>query len=243
MDLDTGRISGVEALARWDRPGVGPVDPSEFIALAEDLGLIDALGELVLRRACAELASWRAANRECAPGFVSVNLSVRQLNNPDLVSVVRNVLDSSGLQGQELCLEITESVLITDPERVLQVLLELKAIGVRMAIDDFGTGYSSLAYLQRFPGDYLKVDRSFVQRLTDGTTGSASAAIVSAVIGMAEAIGLTVVAEGVETSDELAEVRRLGCTGAQGYYLGRPVPAALVPFSCMAHERFDELGA
>jgi diguanylate cyclase (GGDEF)-like protein/PAS domain S-box-containing protein len=214
VDLHTLVPYGVEALLRWDRP-VGPVPPLEFVPVAEENGFILELGRFVLETACAAAASWPALD-----GLqVSVNLSARQLLNDDIVAVVRDVLGRTGLPPGRLCLELTESQLMEDPDRAGAVLAELRRLGVGLAMDDFGTGYSSLAYLKRFPVDTLKIDRSFVSGLAEDAD---DAAIVTAVLALARALGLRTVAEGVETEEQARALRRLGCGHAQGYLFGRP---------------------
>ncbi|HMC04669.1 MAG TPA: EAL domain-containing protein, partial [Actinomycetota bacterium] len=195
--------------------------PAEFIRVAEETGLVVPLGEWVLREACRELARGYGifAGEHVR---LSVNLSARQLAEPDLVGAVRAILEETGVPPRRLCLEITESVLIDDIEQATDVLLGLKQLGVRLAIDDFGTGYSSLSYLGRYPVDVLKIDRSFVSGLA---TDPAATVIVSAAINLAHALGLSVVAEGVESEDALITLRALRCDRAQGYYWSRPLPA------------------
>ncbi|WP_129338086.1 putative bifunctional diguanylate cyclase/phosphodiesterase [Cellulomonas endophytica] len=211
---------GWEALARWDRPGHGPVPPSEFVAVAEELRLMDALTDHVLRRALADVRTWRErTGRELT---VAVNTSSCQLTSPDGVDRVAAALERAGLPGSALQLEITETVLMEDVAAAVPALQRLRRLGVRMAVDDFGTGYSSLAYLRDLPIDVLKVDRSFTARLPDDES------IFSMVVDLAGAIGAATVVEGVETPGQLARVRRLGCPYAQGYLLGRPVPADAV---------------
>lgn len=218
VDLVDGRITGVEALARWTHPERGAIPPAVFIPIAEETGLIAALGMHVLERACADSRTWAAG----AGLLISVNLSGRQLQQHDLADQVREVLERTGVDPALLALEITESVLMTDIDLAVSALDELKAIGVKIAVDDFGTGYSSLAYLTRFPVDILKVDRSFVIGITDG---GQSWSIVSAVVGLAKALGLSTVAEGVEHAEQLDALRDLGCELAQGFHLARPMPA------------------
>ena len=220
VDLHTGSVVSLEALIRWQHPTRGFVPPPELIHVAESSGLIGEIGALVLTTACRDLARWRA---DGAPDLsVAVNLSARQLADPDLVALVRGAVDGAGLDASALVVEITESVVVDDVDLVVAALAELRRIGVRVAIDDFGTGYSSLLYLKRFPADVLKVDRSFVQGLGvhDGDT-----AIVDAVVELGHRLGLEIVAEGVETEDQLRELRRRRCDHAQGFLLQRPVPA------------------
>lgn len=214
-----GSMTGVEALVRWEHPTMGLLSPDEFIPLAEESGQIMALGTWALREACRQVAEW-------TPGFtpreLSVNLSAQQLGHPGLIDAIREALAATRLDPQRLCLEITESVLMDDVESSISALQELKRLGVRLAIDDFGTGYSSLSYLRRFPVDVVKIDRSFVAGLG---SDSASDAIVAAVVNVAHALGFTVVAEGVETEEQLVALRALRCDCAQGFYWSRPGPA------------------
>jgi diguanylate cyclase (GGDEF)-like protein len=222
VDSSDGRIVGAEALARWTRPQSGPVPPPVFIALAEDAGLIDDLGELVLRKACEQLAAWKAAG--VALPLVAVNVSSRQLQSGRLVPALRAALGASGIAPGELEIEITESMLVDDRKRGEDQLLRARDLGVRIAIDDFGTGYSSLSYLAQLPCDTLKIDRSLVLGIGDGTTPTA--AIVRAIIGLAAELGKEVIAEGVESMDEVELLRRMGCPVIQGYVYHRPLPPA-----------------
>ena len=217
--IDGGALVGVEALVRWRRPDHGLVGPDAFISIAEDTGLIRPLGAWVLHQACRQLHHWSLLG--LSGGVVSVNLSGRQLSSPDLVGNVLGAIAAAGIDASQLSFEITESVLMEDVERSILILRELKDIGVGLAIDDFGTGYSSLSYLERFPVDALKIDRSFVSRLG---TDAADGAIVSAVMALGHALGLTVTAEGVETAEQLRILAELGCDTAQGYLFARPIP-------------------
>jgi diguanylate cyclase (GGDEF)-like protein/PAS domain S-box-containing protein len=217
--LESGRIEAVEALVRWERPGHGLLAPGAFIAIAEESDLILGLGEWVLHEACRQAAIWRAQFGDDAPLPVHVNVSVRQLAVPELVSVVANALADSGLAAADLALEITESGLIETGDRPAMAIQALKDLGVRIVLDDFGTGYSSLSYLKRFPIDELKIDREFVSRL--GIVGE-DAAIVQAVVALAHALGICVVGEGVETDEQVVALHGLGCERAQGYWLARP---------------------
>ena len=221
VDLRTGRVTGMEALLRWNHPVRGAVPPSAFIPLAEETGLIVPLGSWVLDEACRQAALWRPLAGE-QPFVMAVNLSARQLAHPGLVADVADVLARHGVRPGEVCLEITESTLMEDAEAARIQLVALKALGVRLAVDDFGTGYSSLSYLKRFPVDLLKVDRSFVSGLGADAEDSA---IVTAVIGLAHALGLEALAEGVEDETQLRELQRLGCDIAQGFLLARPQAA------------------
>ena len=219
--LSPNRVVGVEALIRWEDPEQGVVPPLEFIPLAEETGLIVPIGAWVLQQACEEGQRWHAASPDRPPLIVSVNVSGRQFES-NLVELVAGVLANTGIDPATLCLEVTESVVMENAEFAITTLRELKALGVRISIDDFGTGYSSLAYLRRFPLDELKVDKSFVDGL--GRDPEATA-IVAAVMGMAHALDLTVVAEGVETEAQAAALRNLGCDEAQGYLYARPQSA------------------
>jgi diguanylate cyclase (GGDEF)-like protein/PAS domain S-box-containing protein len=222
---DTAMLSGTEALARWDHPTLGSIAPDEFIPVAEESGLIVKLGARVLELACEQTARWRSADPALAHLTVSVNLSARQLADPELVATVRDVLDRTGLPATALWLEITESMLMTDPESASSVLHALHAGGIRLSIDDFGTGYSSLAYLRRFPVEVLKIDRSFTMAMNESADDEA---IIVSVTALAHTLGMRVVAEGVEDVRQLDKLRELGCDYVQGYFLGRPAAASAV---------------
>ncbi len=227
VELSSGSVVAVEALLRWEHPKRGLLRPDDFISLAEEHGLIIPVGRWVLSRACRQAAEWneaaKAANRRTIE--VNVNISPRQLANPDLVSEIESDVVSSGIEPASVCLELTESTLMGEATGSAEVLRALKSLGVRISIDDFGTGYSSLSYLKRFPIDSLKVDRSFVDGLGEEADDSV---IVSAIISLAHSLGISAVAEGVETEIALEELRRLGCDRAQGYLIGYPQPAAEV---------------
>jgi diguanylate cyclase (GGDEF)-like protein/PAS domain S-box-containing protein len=210
-------ISGFEALARWIHPTRGFVPPGDFIPLAEESGLIVEMGEWILRQACQEAASWPV------PLQIAVNLSPAQFMHGDLVGLVHSILQETGLEPGRLELEITEGVLIEDFERGVALLTRLKALGVRISMDDFGSGYSSLTYLQAFPFDKIKIDRAFVMNLGSNPQ---SAAIVRAVIGLGHGLDVSIVAEGVETHEQLCFLANEGCDGVQGYFIGRPAPIA-----------------
>ena len=214
------RILAVEALVRWNHPERGLLDPAHFIALAEDTGLILPLGRVVLESACTQARAWH--DQFGVNLSVGVNLSARQFQHAGLGEDVEAVLRSTGVDPSQLCLEITESLAMEHVERTSEVLTRLKWLGVRVAIDDFGTGYSSLAYLASFPIDVVKIDRSFVDGVDQDPVKSA---IITSVITLSQAIGSTTVVEGVETAAQLEHLRSLGCPLAQGYHLGRPVPA------------------
>ena len=218
--LKTGRICGVEALARWWHPGRGWVAPNEFVASAEETGMIVRLGGRVLSEACRQLRAWTDALPPAAGLGMSVNLSVRQFAHPDLAAQVKGALEESGIDPSRLRLEVTESVLIDNAEAAAATLAGLRALGVRVWMDDFGTGYSSLSTLHRLPIDGVKVDRSFVAAV-DGR----AARVLAAVVALAQGLGLEVVAEGVEHARQLAELRTLGCDAAQGFLFSRPQDA------------------
>jgi diguanylate cyclase (GGDEF)-like protein/PAS domain S-box-containing protein len=221
VDQVTGRAVGVEALSRWHDPEFGNVSPAVFVALAEEMGIIDKLGDWVLRASCRQFARWQAELGDLAPAYVSVNLSARQLAGPGMVETVMHTLEINGLAPRRLCLELTESVFMDEIEGAVGQLRDLCSLGVRLAMDDFGTGYSSLSSLRRFPGEFLKIDRSFVAGLRTDPTAPA---IVAAVVALAEALGLSPVAEGVEADDDAALLQALGCRFAQGYLYARPMP-------------------
>ena len=222
IDLSTSRITGLEALVRWQHPERGSVSPAEFIPLAEETGQIVPIGRWVLRQACEQAGRWQAAFRAEPPLAINVNLSSRQLAQPDVVSEVAEVLAATRVAPTSLIIEITETTLMRDTEATLAKLRDLKALGIRLAVDDFGTGYSSLGYLRRFPFDVLKLDKSFV----DGVAAAPEdAALCHAVIRLGEALKLTVVAEGIEAYEQAVELHRLGCDLGQGYYFARPMTA------------------
>jgi EAL domain-containing protein (putative c-di-GMP-specific phosphodiesterase class I) len=217
VNIRDNKITGCEALLRWRHPTHGMVSPAEFIPIAEETGIINMLGEWVLRTACVEAATWPDQI------MVSVNVSPVQFKHDNLAQTVVNALAASGLAADRLELEITESVLLHDNETTLMMLHQLKKLGVRIAMDDFGTGYSSLNYLRRFPFDKIKIDRSFIK---DVAEKDGSWSIVQAVVGIAKARNATTTAEGVETEEQLEMLRALGCTEMQGYLFSAPKPAA-----------------
>lgn len=221
-NIADGSLKGVEALVRWIRPEHGMVPPDEFIPIAERTGLIVPLGAWVLDEALRQLSVWTRSGSVPADFHVSVNLSPVQLSDPTLVDTIRRTLVEHHLDASHLMLEMTETALIEDRSRMQKTVTALAEAGASLSIDDFGTGYSSLAYLRYLPAKELKVDRSFVAGLT---TNPRDAALVAAVIGLAHEFGMTCVAEGVETAEQLERLRYLGCDLAQGYFLGRPVPA------------------
>jgi predicted signal transduction protein with EAL and GGDEF domain len=216
VDASSEAVTGFEALVRWTHPEHGPVSPAMFIPLAEEIGLIDEIGEWVLRTACAEAANW--------PQNISiaVNLSPIQFKSHALPTTVRTILSETGLGPKRLELEITEGVLLNNDEHVHDMIHGLKKIGVKLALDDFGTGYSSLSYLRRVPFDKIKIDQSFVRGASDPK--SRNAALIRAMVGLASDLQMQTTAEGVETEDELQLVRDLGCSLVQGYIFGKPMP-------------------
>jgi diguanylate cyclase (GGDEF)-like protein len=220
VDLNTAELLGVEALVRWNHPERGQLLPSTFIPVAEETGLVVPLGEWVLRKACFQAGQWQRDYPQ-VPMRVRVNLSARQLENADVVDMVTQAIQDADIEPSSLCLEITESAIMADAESARDLLERLAGTGVRLAIDDFGTGYSSLAYLEMFPVDVLKIDRSFVSGLE---TDSAKSAIISAIVALARALGLTVTAEGVETERQAAMLVELGCPRGQGFFYAKALP-------------------
>ena len=220
VELDGGRLAGLEALVRWDHPERGLVMPGEFVGLAEDTGLIVPIGRWVLHAACQAARDWQRRFPLERPPFLSVNLSVRQLQQPDLLEDVAGALDASGLDPAELMLEITESVLATDREAMLERLRGLRALGVHLAIDDFGTGYPSLAYLRHLPVDTLKLAKPFVDELL---RGAEEAARTNAILRIADLLKLQVIAEGIEQQAQALALERLGCRYGQGFHFARPL--------------------
>jgi EAL domain-containing protein (putative c-di-GMP-specific phosphodiesterase class I) len=217
--IDSGEVRGMEALVRWNHPERGLVPPNDFIPLAEESGLIVPLGTWVLEEAT---RGAKALQNELGRHFsISVNVSAKQLTGTKFLKVVDDALASSGLDSQDLVLELTESVLLEGGEHVLDTMRALRDRGVRIAIDDFGTGYSSLSYLRSFPVDILKIDRSFISEVTQGPEESA---LTEAIVKMASILALETVAEGVETLDQLEKLRTMGCKTAQGFLFSRPLP-------------------
>jgi diguanylate cyclase (GGDEF)-like protein/PAS domain S-box-containing protein len=221
VNLRSGEISGLEALVRWRHPERGMLDPAGFVSIAEDSGMIEPIGRWVQERACRQALTWQQLRPDARPLDVAVNLSSRQAAHRDLPSIVEEILARTGLDPVHLRLEVTESVLIDESTTAIASLQALSEIGVRLVLDDFGTGYSSLAYLNRFPFDALKIDRSFVEAL--GVEQEATA-IVEAIVGMARGLSLEVIAEGVESEVQLSELQRLGCDFAQGHLFHAAMP-------------------
>jgi EAL domain-containing protein (putative c-di-GMP-specific phosphodiesterase class I) len=227
IDLGTGVIAGVEALIRWHHPERGIVAPADFISVAENTGLIVAVGEWVLRESCRQVQRWDALV-DGEPLTLAVNLSVKQVAHPELAARIASVLADTGLAPERLQLEVTESVIIEHPDAALCALASLKALGVKLHMDDFGTGYSSLSYLHQLPLDGLKIDRAFVSRME---TDDRSRQLVATVAQLARTVGLLTVAEGVTTLAQLAELRKLGCEFGQGFLFSPALePSAMADF-------------
>ena len=219
IDVASGRLVGAEALVRWNHPERGFLGPGHFVPIAESTGLIVPMGEWVLDAVCRQAAAWQSAGLDSTT--LSFNASAQQFGQPQFIQTVRGIVGRTGL-ARHLCMELTETSMMANPQASLATLRELKEMGLSLSVDDFGTGYSSLSYLQRFPIDELKIDKSFI----DGVVGDIdSAAIVVAIIAMAKSLGLSLVAEGVETAEQLAFLRDKGCDQCQGYLVSKPVPA------------------
>jgi EAL domain-containing protein (putative c-di-GMP-specific phosphodiesterase class I) len=221
VDLSNGTMVGAEALVRWQHPERGLLTPDKFLDVAEETGLIVPLGAWVIDEACRALAAWRG-RPESASMRLSVNLGARELTHPDAVTTVLGAVRRSGVDPGALTLEVTESTAMADGDTGFRALRDLSGEGLHVAIDDFGTGYSSLDQLHRMPVDVVKVDRSFVQRMSDDPT---SRELVAAVIGMGRALNLLVVAEGVETAEHASALREMGCSYGQGFLYAEPLPA------------------
>jgi EAL domain-containing protein (putative c-di-GMP-specific phosphodiesterase class I) len=222
IDLQEGKVCGFEALIRWEHPERGLVSPGEFIPLAEETGLIVPIGWWVLREACRQASIWREMFPGKTPPTMSVNLSTKQFSQSDLIDKVQEMVAESGFDPHFLKLEITESVIMENTESASAMLLQLKELGIRLSMDDFGTGYSSLSYLHRFPLDTLKIDRSFVSQMR---AHARNGEIVGTILSLANGLGMTVVAEGVETEEQLYGLRKMGCGFAQGFFFSKPLPA------------------
>jgi c-di-GMP phosphodiesterase Gmr len=220
IDLDTGQLSGFEALARWDHPDHGPISPVDFIPVAEESGLIVPLGRWALNEAARTIRNWDNVAGRQLPIKISVNMSVVQLMRDDVVDAVSDALAASGIGGNRLTLEITESAFVNDPDGAIRTLNALKALDANLAMDDFGTGYSNLAYLQKLPIDVLKIDRSFISGLMNDKD---KRAIVKTVLSLAHALGMQTTAEGIETIEISSVLKNLGCSFGQGYYFARPL--------------------
>jgi EAL domain-containing protein (putative c-di-GMP-specific phosphodiesterase class I) len=220
VSTSDGRVTGVEALLRWSDPIRGLVAPETIVPLAERSGLITEIGRWVLEQACRDLNRWRDAQGRDEL-MISVNVSPPQLMSADFAATVAMVLSETGTHPGDLTLEVTENVFVHDGDRALMVLNDLRDLGVSVALDDFGTGYSSLSYLRRFPVDVVKIDKGFIAELANPSTS----AIVSAVVGLSHVLGMTVVAEGVETAEQYAEATLLDCEACQGFFFARPMSA------------------
>ena len=244
IDSMTNRVLGFEALMRWRHPDRGPISPGEFIPVAEDSGLIIAMGDWALGEATRQIAAWRQSHPEAEDFFVGVNVSARQLVEGNLVETVRSHLAAAEVPARALKLEVTESLLIRNPDLAVRILRALKALGIKLAIDDFGTGYSSLSYLRRFPFDMLKIDRSFVSAMREGPE---TREIVRTIIRLAQILGMEVIGEGVEEEEESLVLQSLGCRIVQGFAYGRPMPPkeaeAFLMASLEAEEPQEDSGA
>jgi predicted signal transduction protein with EAL and GGDEF domain len=238
VSLKTGTIAGFEALLRWQRPGVGIVGPGQFIALAEEMGLIVPMGVWAFRKACEQAHRWHLDHPKERALTMSVNISGRQFAQSDLVAQLGEILRETEVEPTAIKLEITESVTMGDAERTIRVIKELKNLGLRISIDDFGTGFSSLSYLRRFPIDTLKIDRSFVSNLD---TNSEKLEIVRTIIALARTLGMDIVGEGTERLEEVSFLKGLGCDFGQGYFFSRPVDHEQARALLAQHRIFDLL--
>lgn len=227
VSLLNGQVDGLEALVRWTHPKFGELSPTRFIKLAEETGVIAELGKWVMEEACYQFAEWRSAGIDVGNIQIGVNVSALQLHDPLFVDQVKETINAYNIPASSICLEITESSLMDDPDHSISALAALRELGVHLAIDDFGTEYSSLAYLKRFPVDYLKIDRSFVDSLVE--TGSADESLIAAIVAMAKALGISTIAEGVERPEQVDRLIGLGCEIAQGFFYSRPVHASRIP--------------
>ncbi|MEZ5257222.1 MAG: EAL domain-containing protein [Ilumatobacteraceae bacterium] len=238
LDISTGRVLAIEALARWPHPTYKSVPPDEFIPLVEQSGLIGEFTEWALDSALHDVAIWR----ELWPDLrVSVNMSARSLSDPNFTRTVERHLQEHGLGADALTLELTEGTVMSDPDRALRALGELHQLGIRIAIDDFGTGYSSLSYLKRLPVDEVKIDKSFVMTMVGDDD---DVAIVRSTIDLARSLGMETVAEGVESPEAVAILGELGCQMAQGYFLSRPIPSADVETKIRElHRKYRQVGS
>jgi EAL domain-containing protein (putative c-di-GMP-specific phosphodiesterase class I) len=218
VDVASNTIAGAEALIRWQNPEFGLISPVNFIPLAEETGMIVPVGKWVMEESCRQAASWR--NNGFPDFHIAVNVSIRQLREPDFIRVVESALNTSGLPAEALIIELTENMIMENAEGNIVKLQQLKQLGVKLSIDDFGTGYSSLSYLQRFPLDQLKIDRSFISEIR---SADERVPIVKAVISLAHDLGLSVVAEGIESEQQLEHIRGFNCEQYQGYLFSKPV--------------------
>jgi EAL domain-containing protein (putative c-di-GMP-specific phosphodiesterase class I) len=221
ISLDNRHIIGFESLIRWEHPQQGLISPAKFVQIAEDTGLIIEMDQWMLRESCAQVRTWQEEFPADPPLSISVNLSGKQFAHPDLNDRIREILAETNVSPESLKLEITESSLIENPEAAANTLRMLKELGIRISLDDFGTGYSSLSYLHRFPIDTIKIDRSFIARLNV----SKNSEIVKAIVTLASNLGMEVIAEGVETDEQIARLTGMNCAYVQGYMFSRPLPA------------------
>jgi EAL domain-containing protein (putative c-di-GMP-specific phosphodiesterase class I) len=219
LELATGRVTGAEALVRWNHPALGRIMPSQFIGLAEKTGLIDPIGEWVLRRACTQMMEWRRAG--VGLPRVAVNISARQFRHPDFTERIAAILQETGMDASTLEVEVTESMVMHDPQRTTVILERLKERNVVVAIDDFGTGYSSLSYLKRFPIDYIKIDQSFVRGIPNDAE---DVGIVRAIIALAKTLDVELIAEGIDTREQITFLKGEGCQEGQGYLISTSLP-------------------
>jgi EAL domain-containing protein (putative c-di-GMP-specific phosphodiesterase class I) len=224
VDAATRMVKGMEALIRWKHPDKGLIPPMQFIPLAETSGLIIPIGEFVIRSACRQIKTWQEAGYKQMK--IALNVSSRQFDQQGLIEIVKEALQDTMISPQCLELEITESTIMRNPEKAIQILMKVKAMGIGITIDDFGTGYSSLSYLKRLPLDFLKIDQSFVKSLASDPNDQA---IVMATIAMAHSLNLKTIAEGVETEEQLSFLQEHGCDEIQGYLLSRPLSAEEIP--------------
>jgi EAL domain-containing protein (putative c-di-GMP-specific phosphodiesterase class I) len=220
--LDNFRLRGFEALVRWQHPERGFISPMDCIPVAEETGMIVQLGEWVMREACKQMQRWQKIFPVDPPLFISVNLSSKQFSQMTLISTFATILQETGVKPQSIKLEVSEATISENIVTAMDMLRQLRALGVQLAIDDFGTGYSSLSYLHRFPIDTLKIDRSFVTRMSENNENTE---IVRTIIVLAQNLGMDVVAEGVETNEQLFLLQKLGCENGQGYFFSKPVNA------------------
>jgi EAL domain-containing protein (putative c-di-GMP-specific phosphodiesterase class I) len=231
--LDTGRVVGFEALVRWRHPDLGLIHPMDFIPVAEEAGLVVPVDRWVLREACRQLKAWQSRLGGCPPLNMRVNFSSRVFSHPDVVDAIASTLDETGLDPNNLKIEITENALIENADTVASAFTELERRGVQIVLDDFGTGYSSLSYLHRYRVDVLKIDRSFVSGM-DVDVGR-NVEIIRAIAGLAQSLGIQVVAEGIESASQIRQLRALDCGFGQGYYFSHPVPAGEALALALAH--------
>jgi EAL domain-containing protein (putative c-di-GMP-specific phosphodiesterase class I) len=225
IDLTTRRILGLEALIRWQHPVRGSISPGDFIPVAEETGLILPISRWVLQAACKQVATWQHQFPHMQDFRMSINLSVQDLRQPGLAEIIQQTLEQAQLPATSLTLEITESMLVENTEDTIDLLGQLRELGMRISIDDFGTGYSSLSYLYNLPADYLKIDKSFVGAMEPGNKNYK---IVHAIVSLSDQLQLTAIAEGIETAQQLGWLKELGCELGQGYLLSRPLPPEAV---------------